>query len=200
MNLIFWPSLDKFHSLCIYCINFGSELNWAWSSWSETEIWMSGKFRVSVWDPTLIVAQIVTVQAFIYVSFGGLLLLGSFFTGTQLTLNNIFFYKALTFDRIGILTISCYTLNALLGSLALWVVVKRTKLCLDFTATTYLIHLIFCLFYNGSLPNTLSWWLFTLASIGIMCVSGEFLCLRTEMQDIPLLGARVDLWPIGCKL
>jgi len=163
-------------------------------NWCIGERNMSGKFRVSVWDPTLIVAQIVTVQSFFYASFGALLLCGSIFTGTQLTLDNLFFYKTINFDTNGVLTLACYTLNALLGSLALWIVVKRTKLCLDFTVTTYLIHLIFCWWYNGSLPNFISWWLFTLASIGIMCVSGEFLCLRTEMQDIPLLGARVDLW------
>ena len=78
-------------------------------------------------------------------------------------------------------------------SLALYVIVKRTKQCLDFTSTTYLLHLICCWAYNGSMPLSVTWWLINFAAITVMCVCGEFLCLKSEMQDIPLLGARVDL-------
>ena len=78
-------------------------------------------------------------------------------------------------------------------SVALWILVKRTKACLDFTVTTYFLHMIICWAYNGYLPNTVSWWILTAAAITIMCVTGEFLCLKSELEDIPLLGARVDL-------
>jgi len=78
-------------------------------------------------------------------------------------------------------------------SVWLWLIVRRTKQCLDFTATCYLIHFLICLAYNASLPSTVSWWVLNVAAIAIMCVGGEFLCLRTELQDIPLLGAKVDL-------
>lgn len=54
----------------------------------------NGKFRVSLkWDPILIIAQIFTIQTFWYFAFGSILILGSVFTGTELTLSNIFSYK-----------------------------------------------------------------------------------------------------------
>lgn len=49
-------------------------------------------------------------------------------------------------------------------------------------------HLLNCCIYNGSFPYSISWWLLTIACVTVMCVCGEFLCLRTELQDIPLLG------------
>lgn len=79
-------------------------------------------------------------------------------------------------------------------SLALWYFVQRTKLCLDFTVTAHLIHLILCWSYSGSFPSTLSWWLLSIIDVTIMCVCGEFLCMRTEMKSIPLsMGAKADL-------
>ena len=34
--------------------------------------------------------------------------------------------------------------------------VERTKKCLDFTATLYVIHLFCCVFYKG-IPSTMEW-------------------------------------------
>lgn len=64
------------------------------------------------------------------------------------------------------------------------------------SCTFYGIHLLFCWVYNGSFPTTFSWWALNIASAAITCVAGEFLCLRTELQAIPLsnIGAKVDLW------
>jgi len=155
---------------------------------------MTGRFRVTVWDPSLIISQIIALQSSLYFSFGALLILGSILTGTECTLTNIFQYRALNFsDRHGVLTIVCYTLTALCGAVALWKIVRRTKQCLDFSVTAYMIHILICWMYNSSLPNTLSWCILTVVAAAIMCVTGEFLCLKTELEDIPLLGARVDL-------
>jgi hypothetical protein len=54
---------------------------------------MSGQFRVTVWDPALIVSQIVAVQSFFYVTFGVLLIAGALLTGIDLTLYHVFSYK-----------------------------------------------------------------------------------------------------------
>ncbi|CAG7837338.1 unnamed protein product [Allacma fusca] len=155
---------------------------------------MGGQFRLNVWDPKLITSQIVAVLSFFYFSFGILLVVGSIVTGSDLALGNVFGYKSVNFgDKHGVMVVICYVVNALMGSLALCVIVKRTKQCLDFTTTTYIFHLIICWMYNGVLPTSPSWWLMTVAGIAVMCVCGEFLCLKQEMQDIPLLGGRVDL-------
>jgi hypothetical protein len=92
------------------------------------------------------------------------------------------------------MVISAFVINALIGSVTLWHVVERTKLCMDFSCTWHFIHLIICWFYNGSFPTTFSWWALNVACATLMCVCAEFLCLRTELKAIPLsLGPKTDL-------
>ena len=58
---------------------------------------------------------------------------------------------------------------------------------LDFTCSMHLFHLIGCMCYK-SFPSTVSWWLIQIVCITLMVVLGEYLCMRTEMREIPLLG------------
>jgi len=153
---------------------------------------MSGQFRVTIWDPTLIIAQIIAVQSLFYLSYGFLLTCASSLLGANASLTNVFNYDVVNVSK-GFLSISCYIVNSLAGAGTLWIIVRRTKQCLDFTVTCYGFHLLFCWLYNGYFPSLISWWLVTLAGISIMCVSAEFLCLKTELEDIPLLGARIQV-------
>jgi len=73
------------------------------------------------------------------------------------------------------------------SALVLWHFVQRAKPCLDFSVTTHLIHLVLSWLYNGHFPTTFSWWILNVICASIMCVGGEFLCLKTEMKAIPLL-------------
>uniref|UniRef100_A0A336LNN5 CSON013836 protein n=1 Tax=Culicoides sonorensis TaxID=179676 RepID=A0A336LNN5_CULSO len=52
--------------------------------------------------------------------------------------------------------------------------------------TWHLFHLIFCWWYSHSFPTTFSWWLLNIACATLMCITGEFLCLKTELQEIPV--------------
>ena len=80
------------------------------------------------------------------------------------------------------------------SSLGLWYVVQRTKLCLDFSCTVHLLHLVGCIWWNLSLPHTLTWWCINLVCLTTMCVSGEFLCMRTELRTIPVsMATKTDL-------
>ena len=80
------------------------------------------------------------------------------------------------------------------SSLALWNIVQRTKLCLDFTCTVHFFHVIFCWCYNGFPPTSFSWWVINVICVTLMCVSGEFLCMRTELKAIPVsMSSKVDL-------
>jgi len=67
------------------------------------------------------------------------------------------------------------------------VVVERAKKCLDFTVTLYSLHLLFCCAYRGW-PRSLEWWLLNGAGMGVMAALGEWLCLRKEMRDIPIVS------------
>lgn len=71
----------------------------------------------------------------------------------------------------------------------LWFVVERAKPCLDFTLTNFFIHFLFTWIYNGYFPSSFSWWFLNALSVTIMCVAGEYLCLKAELKSIPLLVA-----------
>ena len=85
--------------------------------------------------------------------------------------------------------------NHIFSSVALWYVVQRTKLCLDFTCTVHFFHLLACWYYNNyTFGNTITWWFINIVCMTIMCVSGEFLCMRTELRAIPVsMTPKADL-------
>jgi len=157
---------------------------------------MSGSFRISVWDPPLIISQIIAVQCFMYVSLG---LWTVFFVhmiaGQPLSVDYIFRYQEVNVkDITGRLVITSFLMNSLMCAAALWCLVQRTKLCLDFSVTAHLLHFTASLFYNSSFPSSAAWWILQLSCVTITCVLGEFLCLRSELKAIPLgLTTRVDL-------
>lgn len=156
---------------------------------------MTGQFRSSVWDPVLIVSQILTVQSLFYVSLGFWVYIIDFILGSTKSLDQFFSYEATLFKEFqGRFLMGAYMFNALTGGLGLWYVVQRTKLCWDFAITSHLIHLVACWAFNGGFPSTLSWWLITVISVIVTTVLGEFLCMRSEMKAIPLsVGPKVDL-------
>lgn len=156
---------------------------------------MAGQFRSSVWDPVLIIAQIMTMQSIFYVGLGAWVCVLDILLGTNRSLEQLFGYEATQFTDVqGRFLMVAYLCNALTGSVGLWFVVQRTKLCWDFSVTAHLVHLVICWIFNGWFPNTLSWWLITVISVIMMTVLGEFLCMRTEMKAIPIgVGPRADL-------
>ena len=52
-----------------------------------------GQFRSSVWDPTMICAQIVTMQSIYYVTLGFWLVLVDYIAGADRSLDQIFSYE-----------------------------------------------------------------------------------------------------------
>ncbi|XP_012262594.2 protein SYS1 homolog [Athalia rosae] len=148
---------------------------------------ISGQFRKTTWDPILIIAQIVAVQSTMYVCLGIWISIVVSLLGSTKSLDYAFQYSEIHVrDFGGKMMITIFVLNALIGALALWWIVQRTKQCMDFACTAHLIHLFCCWGYNCSFPTTFSWWCLNIVSVSIMCVCGEFLCLRTELQAIPL--------------
>uniref|UniRef100_A0A0V0GAI9 Protein SYS1 homolog n=2 Tax=Triatominae TaxID=70999 RepID=A0A0V0GAI9_TRIDM len=148
---------------------------------------LTGQFRNTVWDPILIISQIIAVQSIFYLTLGVWLITLDFIVGASRSLDHIFKYQEIHGrDGIGKLIIISYLLNSLTGAVSLWCLVQRTKLCLDFSATAHFFHLVLCWIYNGYFPTTISWWLLNIISAGIMCICGELLCMRTELKAIPL--------------
>lgn len=159
---------------------------------------LTGTFRNTQWDPYLLVAQIVAMQALLYVSLGTVMFVMDLFAEANHTLDHLFEYHEIHVSDIGgRLVIFAFVLNSLVGSGLLWFIVRRTKLCLDFSVTFHFIHLIICWWYNSAFPSTISWWLLNAVCTALMCVCGEFLCLKTELREIPVgysaLNNKVDL-------
>lgn len=67
--------------------------------------------------------------------------------------------------------------------------VERAKKCLDFSVTLYVIHLLICIMYGGW-PSSITWWIVNCTGIAVMALFGEYLCIRRELQEIPITRYR----------
>lgn len=150
-------------------------------------------FVASGFDPALIVGQIVTMQALLYISLGAWLLLLNGLIGrpaTAVGLEHVFSAGALELSYPGSsVSLAAFFFNAIAGGGFLMLVVERAKKCLDFAATAHILHLLGCAMYDG-FPESWEWWVVTLASLIVMALLGEYLCMRREMRDIPLFHGR----------
>jgi len=64
--------------------------------------------------------------------------------------------------------------------------VEKSKKCLDFGVTLFLLHLLLCSLYDG-FPTILDWWVMHVLGTIVMVLLGEYLCSRRELDDIPIL-------------
>ena len=72
------------------------------------------------------------------------------------------------------------------SAIGLVVIVEKSKKCLDFTFTYFILHLVLsCLF--GGVPATFDWWIMHILALIFMVVLGEYLCSLKELELIPLL-------------
>jgi len=72
-------------------------------------------------------------------------------------------------------------------SLLLALIVEKSKKCLDFSVTLFVVHVVLCTVYSGKLPSTFDWWIVHVMGMIIMVVMGEYFCSKRELSDIPLL-------------
>lgn len=72
------------------------------------------------------------------------------------------------------------------SSLLLAIIVEKSKKCLDFSVTLFLIHIILCSIYSG-FPKTWDWWIIHILGMIVMVILGEYFCSKRELSDIPLL-------------
>lgn len=71
-------------------------------------------------------------------------------------------------------------------SILLAIIVEKSKKCLDFSVTLFLIHIVLCSIYGG-FPSTWDWWIIHILGMICMTVLGEYFCSKRELSDIPLL-------------
>lgn len=143
-------------------------------------------YGAMVWDPWLIVSQIVCLQCLYYLSLGLFMwiLVGSHVP--RLTLLYFFDYSMLSVSTVtGWCVLAAFFFTALAGAGYMFFLIERAKKCLDFAATLYIIHLFLCLIYGGW-PSTVTWWVSNGVGLAAMALLGEWLCIRRELRDIPV--------------
>lgn len=151
---------------------------------------MGGQFRSYVWDPVLISSQIALMQFIYYGCLGLWMALLDLLIHYSPSLDQLFNYELLGFSSVhGRVTMMAFILNSLTCALGLLYFIRRGKQCLDFTVTVHLFHVLGCWIYTAHFPSTITWWLLMFVCIGLMAVTGEYLCLRTELNEIPLSSA-----------
>ncbi|XP_019855933.1 PREDICTED: protein SYS1 homolog [Amphimedon queenslandica] len=144
-------------------------------------------FRAKVFDPLLIMAQIIALQVFFYMSLGLWIIFADVIAKITPSFSQIFSYKEFKFPNRGWFVMGATTLNPFTCALFLWWLVGRAKQCLDFSATVYFIHFIFCCCFGG-FPLSLAWWLTNIVSLTIMTVISEWLSWRSDMRAITITG------------
>ncbi|XAR50620.1 hypothetical protein NMG60_11004988 [Bertholletia excelsa] len=139
-----------------------------------------------VWDPWLIVAQIVCLQCLYYLTLGVFMAILVGNRVSQVSLVYFFDYAAITASTFtGWCVISSFLLSSLAGSVYMLYLIERAKKCLDFSATLYIIHFLVCILYGGW-PSSLTWWIVNVTGLAVMALLGECMCIRRELQEIPL--------------
>ena len=139
--------------------------------------------------PKLIAIQIVCLQCFHYFLLAVLFQINSFLYGTNVTLDRIFTDEHVQIWHVqGWPDCCAIWLASLVGSVLLTMIVEKSKKCLDFSVTLFVLHVLLCTYYQGGrIPHTMDWWIVHILGTIIMVLLGEYLCSRREMEEIPLL-------------
>ena len=153
----------------------------------------SSYYAASGFDPAFIMAQIVALQALLYLDLGLWMMVLNALAGSHIStigMCHFFSHRSIQLSFTGgWITMVAFFFNSLAGGFFLSIVVERAKKCLDFTFTAHFIHLCACSMYEGW-PHSWEWWAIIVMRATVMALFGEFLCMRREMQEIPLMGAR----------
>ncbi|KAF3633104.1 hypothetical protein CQW23_11453 [Capsicum baccatum] len=143
-------------------------------------------YGTAVWDPWLIVAQIVCFQCLYYLTLG---IFTAILVGTRvsrMSLVYFFDYATVTASTVtGWCVIASFILTSLAGAGYLLYLIERSKKCLDFSATFYIIHLLICIIYGGW-PSSITWWVVNVTGLAVMALLSEYLCIRRELHEIPI--------------
>lgn len=138
-------------------------------------------------NPRLILSQIISLQSFHYAVLGLIFQMNHVLFATTITTDRIFTAKFLDiWSAMGWIDNGAVLMSSFTGSLLLAFIVEKSKKCLDFSVTLFLIHILLCSIYGG-FPATWDWWIIHILGMIMMVVLGEYFCSKRELSDIPLL-------------
>ena len=147
----------------------------------------SSSKATNAFNPRLIFSQILAIQCFHYLILGFIIQCNHVIFSSTVTIDRIFTDKFLNVWSVkGWADNSAILLSYIAGAVLLATIVEKSKKCLDFSVTLFLINLMVCSLYAG-IPATWDWWIVHILGTIVMILLGEYLCSRRELSDIPLL-------------
>ena len=97
---------------------------------------LGGSFRTYIWDPFLIITQILAMQCFYYFTLGSILSFLFLMSQSKPDMSHIFNPENLNLSTLeNTLVVVACSLNSVAVAVLLCLIVQRAKLCLDFTCT-----------------------------------------------------------------
>ncbi|KAF8050141.1 hypothetical protein N665_2038s0014 [Sinapis alba] len=143
-------------------------------------------YGTAVWDPWLIVGQIICLECSFYLSLGVFMILFLGLRVPRLSLVYFFDFATLSTSTLtGWCVIVSFLFTSLAGAVYMIFLVERARKCLDFSATLYIIHLFFCIVYGGW-PSSMAWWVVNGTGLAVMALLAEYLCIKREQREIPM--------------
>jgi hypothetical protein len=145
----------------------------------------------SNFNPQLIISQIVCLQCYYYIALGLIFQCNYILFGLgSITLDRLFTDTYLNiWSAAGWVDNGAVLSASIVGAILLTIIVEKSKKCLDFSITLFVLHLVVCTVYTGgNVPSTWDWWIIHFIGMIIMVLFGEYLCSKKELSDIPLLA------------
>ena len=142
----------------------------------------------SNFNSSLILLQIVSMQTLFYSGLSLFYIFFDFTFGLPLHFGQFFHFSSFNTDHhYGFIAIASALLNipVVIAGL-IYIVVKANKV-LDFVATIYIFHLIFCLFYNRFTFFNIGWIFINGVCFLLTVLVGEYICIKFEQQEIKFL-------------
>jgi len=142
----------------------------------------------SNFNSSLILLQIVSMQALFYSGLSLFFIFFDFTFGLPLHFGQFFHFSSFNTDHsYGFISIasSFFNIPIIITGL-IYIVVKANKV-LDFVATIYFIHTLFCLFYNRLAFFNIGWIFINGVCFLTTVLVGEYICIKFEQQEIKFL-------------
>ncbi len=143
----------------------------------------------SEFKPVLILSQIACLQCSYYAGLTLVVLMLNGAFGLPLHLGQYFHYSQFnTTTHYGTVGILSQVLNVPLTLFAHLFLVRKASKVLDFTTTTFFLHFLFCLFYNGFKFVSFGYFLIYAVIYVATVLSSEYLLIRHEQKEISLFS------------
>ncbi|KYO01906.1 putative protein SYS1 [Plasmodium gaboni] len=82
-----------------------------------------------------------------------------------------------------------HIINSIIMSYFIKVIVKRTKKCLDYVISCYLIHFLLCVFISG-FSKSYNWYACFFLFVFLTVILSEYICYKEDIKEITISSLR----------